>query len=175
MLKYKIMYAAALIAAVAAFMYINTLLSLLMVVMLVAIPVFIRISVSDNANKINMSCNMVNACVVGKETKPLTITVQNKSKLPMGSIEVVILYRNHMFSEEHEEKITLCGQGRNQIYNIPLNNEKCGRSSIEIREAYCCDMFNITRSRLKFRYKNNYTVYPPLPEVQIHAEKLLNA
>ncbi len=175
MLKYRIMYAAVLVLSAAAFIYINTALSLLLLLLVLAIPVFIKLSVFDNAGKISVSCDISEYCVIGKDDAPLTMTVKNKSRLPMGSIEVVLLCENHMFGESREERINLYGSGKKQVYKIPIENEKCGRSSVEIKEIYCCDMFNITRSKLNFTWKKSYTVYPPLPEVQVHAEKLLNA
>ena len=36
-------------------------------------------------------------------------------------------------------------------------------------------MFNITRKKLNIVWKKKYTVYPELPDVQVHAQKLLNA
>ncbi len=175
MLRYRIMYAVALIAAAATFVYNNTLFSLLLLITVIAALVLIKLSVTDNAKKISISCDIASACVMGNKAKPLSITVNNKSKLPMGCIEVVLLCKNHMFDEVREERVQLYGSDKTQTYDISLNNEKCGRSSVEIKEIYCCDIFNITRSKLNFQWKKNYTVYPPMPEIQVHAQKLLNA
>lgn len=175
MLKYRIIYALALILSATTFIYTNTVMSLLFAVMIIFIPVFIKISVFDNAGKISIDCKMSEYCVVGKDNALLEMTVNNKSRLPMGNIEVVIACENRMFGEICEERIQLCGNGKKQVYRISLINEKCGRSCVQIKEVYCCDMLNITRSKLNVAWKKEYTVYPELPEVQIHTQKLLNA
>lgn len=175
MLKYRIIYAAALILSAATFVYTNTAMSLIFLTMVVLIPIFIKISAFDNAGKIRIECNMAEYCVVGKDNAVLEMTVRNKSRLPMGNIEVVIAYENRMFGETYEEKIQLCGTGKEQVYKIPVMNEKCGRSCAEIKEVYCCDMLNITRSKFNFAWKKEYTVYPELPDVQVYTQKILNA
>lgn len=175
MLKYKVLYAILLLLAAGAFIYINSAASLLLLVLLVLLPFLIKLSLMDNVSKIKISCSMTEACVAGSEAKPLLVTIENTSALPMGSVELVVAFENHMFRTERSERINLCGSGKKQTFEIPVDSERCGRSSVVIKEVNCCDIFNIMRSRIDFKWRKRYTVYPRLPELQVHAQKQLTA
>lgn len=175
MLRYKIIYIAVFLASVATLVAANSAMALLLVLMLLVMPLLIRVGVLDNAKKITLKCEISQACVVGKEAKPMSVTVSNSGYMPTGPIELVLLCKNHMFNYEYEKRVNLCGSGKVQEYKIPLNTDKCGRSSVEIKEAYCYDIFNLFRKRLNFICKMDYTVYPPLPDVTLSVQKLLNA
>lgn len=175
MLKYKILYAAVFLAAAVALAYVNTASALLLLIMMLLLPLIVRLSLMDNAKNITLSCSMSEACVVGRKAKPLTVTMENKSLIPMGSVELVVMYENHMFGTSREESISLYGSGKKQTFEIPLDTQRCGRSMITIKEVRYCDVFNIMRSRIDFFWKKRYTVYPRLPELQLHTQKLLAA
>lgn len=175
MLKYKILYGVMLLAAAAAFVYVNTAAALLLLILMIVLPVIIKLSVMDNAGKINIQCQMTDACVVGSEAKPVIITVENKSFLPMGGLELELEYENHMFGDRYEEKVSLCGSGRKQVFELPVSIKRCGRSEIIIKNVYCYDILSIMKSRVDYHWRKRYTVYPKLPDIQLYAQKLLAA
>ncbi|MDO5398087.1 MAG: DUF58 domain-containing protein [bacterium] len=175
MLKYKILYGVMLLAAVGAFVYVNTAAALMLLILMIVLPVIIKLSVMDNAGKIDIKCQMTDACVVGSDAKPIIVTVENRSFLPMGGIELVLEYNNHMFGDMYEERVSLCGSGKKQVFELPLNIEHCGRSEVEIKNVYCYDILNIMKSRIEYHWRKSYTVYPKLPNIQLHAQKLLTA
>lgn len=175
MLKYKILYGAMLLTAAAAFLYANSAASMLLLILMIVLPVLIKLTVKNNAGRMNIKCSMADACVAGLAAKPLVITVENTSLIPMANIEIVLEYTNHMFSDKYEEKVSLCGSGRNQSYELPLNAERCGRSEVTVKQVYCSDFLNIIRSKIDYHWKKRYTVYPNLPDIQLHAQKLLTA
>lgn len=175
MLKYKILYGVMLLAAAAAFIYANSVASMLLLILMIVLPVIIKLTVMNNAGSIDIKCFMSDACVAGSAAKPLTITVENRNLLPMGNIEIELEYTNHMFSDKYEEKVSLCGVGRKQSFELPLKADRCGRSEIEVKQVYCSDFLNIMRGKVDFYWKKRYTVYPNLPDIQLHAQKLLTA
>lgn len=175
MLKYKILYGVMLFAAAVAFLYVNTAAALLLLILMIVLPVIIKLSVMDNAGKIEINCQMTDACVVGSEMKPVIVTVENKSFLPMGGLELVLEYNNRMFGDKYEERVSLCGSGKKQVFELPLNIERCGRSEVVIRNIYCYDILNIMKSKIDYHWRKRYTVYPKLPDIQLHAQKLLTA
>lgn len=175
MLKYKILYGVLLFVAAAAFVYVNTAAALLLLILMIVLPVIIKLSVMDNAGKIEIECKMTDACVVGSEVKPVLVTVENKSFLPMGGLELILEYNNRMFGDRYEERVNLCGSGKKQVFEIPVNVERCGRSEVVIKNVYCYDVLNIMKSKIDYHWRKRYTVYPKLPDIQLHAQKLLTA
>ena len=175
MLKYKILYGVMLLISAVTFLYANSAASMLLLILMIVLPILIKLTVMNNAGRIDIKCSMVDACVVGSTAKPLTITVENRGLLPMGNIEIMLEYTNHMFSDHDEEKISLCGANRKQSFEVPLKVDKCGRSEITVKQVYCSDFLNIMRSKINFQCKKRYTVYPNLPDIQLYAQKLLTA
>ena len=175
MLKYKILYAVMLALAVLLFVIANSAAALVLLILLVLLPFAIHFFVRDNAGKISIKCSMPAAFTVGAELKPVTIEVENKSFLPMGHIELLIEYENHMFGTKHSEIVSLCGSGRVQSFEYMLDSERCGRSEVHINEVYCCDILNITRRRIDYHWRREFTVYPKLPPLQLYSQKLLSA
>ena len=175
MLKYKIIYVIAVILAACMVVYANTPAALLLLILMALLPLVIKLSVKDNAKRIAISCSMIDACVVGSATKPLVVTVENKSLLPMGNLELVLEYTNRMFGTSRTEEVTLCGTGRRLSFELPIDVDRCGRSEVEIKEVYCFDVLNLMRNRIDFHWRKRYTIYPAMHEIQLHAHKLLTA
>lgn len=175
MLKYKILYGVMLLLSAAVFVFVNSAVSLLLLILMIILPIVIKLSTADNASKIRISASMSDACVVGSKTQPIEVKVQNKSILPMGNIEIVLEYKNNMFGTEYSDRVNLCGAGKTRVFKIPLNTDSCGRSEVIINEVYCCDILNIFKSRIEYKWKKTYTVYPKLPDMQLHTQKLFAA
>jgi uncharacterized protein (DUF58 family) len=175
MLKYKILYAAAIVLAAAAFLVANSAAALLLLIVMILLPIFIKLSVTKTAGKITIKCTMTEACLVGVEAKPLIIKIENSSHIPVGNLELLISFQNHMFGTEREERVKLCGIGKKMEFEVPIDTEKCGRSEVIIKEVHCCDVMDIMRSSVDFKWKKRYTVYPSLPGLRLHTQKLLAA
>ena len=175
MLKYKILYGVMLLWSAAVFVFANSAAAMLLLVLMIILPVVIKLSVADNASKIQISTSMSDACVVGSEAQPIEVKVENKSILPMGNIEIVLEYQNHMFGTKYTDRVSLCGARRESVFKIPISADCCGRSEVVIKEVYCCDVLNMMKNRIEYSWKKAYTVYPKLPDMQLHAQKLLAA
>lgn len=98
-------------------------------------------------------------------------TISARQILVAGSVIADVVIRNEMFDTEDHRRLVLHLRNKENYFEIPLSEVKCGETTVECENIWLSDLFSLFRFRGRKAERLEMVIYPEKVGLQVELTK----
>ncbi len=170
MWKHRMGYAAVLVAALIAYIMADRQEPLVLLWLLIMVPVFGVLLQRAAMRGSEINCQIQGTCRMGQKVV-LNLVLKRKSRLPLGSVKVHIIFENVLYGSQNELEAWLQpDEQKDMAFTYIYGAEDCGNVKIRVPDVEYQDVFGLFAFRRPADLIQEILVYPP--EIRLNMELL---
>jgi uncharacterized protein (DUF58 family) len=168
MLKQRLLYGMLLAAALIIYLLADRREALAFLILMAVLPLFSSMLSRASMNTVNIKLLVRQLCRVGDQI-PVTIQIEKKNALPMGTIHLTLLFETRLYGQKENVEFTLQPEEKKKMtFEYSWTARDCGAVRIYMKEVQCRDFFGLFSIQIPVRIMEEVIVYPA--ELSIETE-----
>jgi uncharacterized protein (DUF58 family) len=160
MLKQRLSYGLLLVAACIIYLLADRREALIFLILIAGLPVVSALLCHMAVRSIHMKLLVRQICRVGEQI-PVTIQLEKKNSLPMGTVHFILLFETRLYGQKKNVEFTLQPvEKKEMIFEYNWYASDCGAVRIYMKDAQCRDFFGLFSWKIPAKLMEEILVYP---------------
>lgn len=168
MLKFKLIYLAIAVVSAAFFVLYRDILSFILLLVILAVPVFLLLIVVGMRLGLRVSCECEEAAAASGQKARLSLKVSNLFIFPVTQLTLYIRCQNSFFEKPDKLELNFFASPfTKNVHDIEIDSEHTGNVEIYVPKARVFDYFGIFSLPIRIKKKYTITFLPRTAQLDI--------